>query len=89
MSLEERMASIEVRVREIDREVNRSRDRIHALEGDRAVLALLTKQGENMQAQMDGLRKAVDGLRRVLLGFAFTVAGGVTVFAFTIFTAFR
>lgn len=88
-SIEERVAVIENSLADIDRELSRSRDRIHSLEGLRGLIEVLTKQAEIAQDQMKGLRTDVASLRRVLVSFAVTIAAGVTVFAATIFTVFK
>lgn len=49
--------------------------------------ALLAQDARSLGERIDGLEKAVDSLRKVLLGFAFTVAGSAIVFAFTVLVA--
>jgi len=88
-SVEERVAVIEATLRDIQREVDRTRERVHELRGMSGAIDVLTTITTQMREEMAGLRKEVGGLRRVMLGWAFTIAGGMTVFALTIFTAFR
>ena len=49
--------------------------------------ALLKQDAQTLGDRIDGLEKAVDALRKVLLGFAFTVAGSAIVFALTVLIA--
>lgn len=88
-TLEERIAVIETTISDIERELSRMRDRVHALEGMRGLLEVLTAQFTSSQEQLKGLREDVASLRRVLVSFAVTIAAGVTVFAATIFTVFK
>lgn len=88
-SVEERMAVIETTLGDIERELNRTRDRVHALEGLRGLIEVLTAQVAGTQDQIRGLRSDVSGLRRVLVSFAVTIAAGVTVFAATMFVLFK
>jgi len=88
-SVEERLAVIESTVDDIERELNRTRDRVHSLEGLRGLIEVLTAHVAEQTKGLDGLRQEVAGLRRVLVSFAVTIAAGVTVFAATIFTVFK
>lgn len=41
----------------------------------------------SLEERMDALQQSVDSLRKVLLGFAFTVAGSAIVFSLTVLIA--
>lgn len=88
-SIEERVAVIEATLSDIEREVDRTRERVHDLQTAVSTLNLLAQRISSVEGQVIGLRRDLGGLRRVLMGFAFTVASGVAVFAFTIFAAFK
>lgn len=94
--IEQRVAAIEVKlsvaqakVLDLEHEVDRSRTRLHEVEKTYLTVALVAQQVTTLQDEMKGLRGEMAGVRRALLGFALTVAGGMTLFAFTIFTVFK
>ncbi len=88
-SLDERVAVIENKLTDLDTEVDRTRTRLHDVEKTYTTVALVTQHVANLESQMKGMRGEMGGVRRALLGFAMTVAGGMTLFAFTIFTVFK
>lgn len=47
----------------------------------------LRNEARSLAVEMADLKQSVESLRKVILGFAFTVAGSAVVFAFTVLVA--
>ncbi len=87
--MDERVAVIENKLADIDAEVSRTRTRLHEVEKTQTAVALVMQHVASLQDELRAMRAEMGGVRRALLGFAMTVAGGMTLFAFTIFTVFK
>lgn len=88
-TIDERVAVIEIKLADLNAEMSRTRTRLHEVEKTQTAVALVMQHVSSLQDEIRAMRSEMSGVRRALLGFAMTVAGGMTLFAFTIFTVFK
>jgi prefoldin subunit 5 len=90
-TVDERVAVLESVVREAEREIDRSRDRLHKLEAAQGITELILERQKRQQEQINGIRKDMDGirdeiasLRKTLVTFSFTVTASALGLAFAV-----